>query len=520
MRPTPNTSSVARRALKNLRRHFWRTVVIDRTGLERKALTAGKLLAAAATLAQEIKKISAERVGILLPPGAGGWVANLAVALAGKSSVNLNFTTGSAAAQKMIEKAQLTTVISAAAMREKAHDFPWKSVAFFDLKAFLQSAEAQKKLTRHFLQALFLPSWILAKLWRVETRNEEATLLFTSGSTGDPKGIPLTHGNILSNLEQIQATGLLPPGVRLLANLPLFHSFGLTVTLWYSLVGRITAVTYPTPLEPHAVGQVVEEEKVIGVVSTPSFFQMYLRQVPVERFQSLQWVVAGAEKTPRGLHERWQAHFGSVYLEGYGLTETSPVVSVNLPHDNQVGTVGRPLPGLQVRVSDPTTRELITTPGVQGVLEFKGPNVFGGYLNEPELNREMLRDGWLWTGDLGHLSADGRLTVDGRLKRFSKIAGEMVPHGAVEEAINKMFGWENEERPVVAVASAPDEHKGEQLVVISTRPLEVQSLREKLHAAGLPNLWIPKKIAKTDTIPLLPSGKLDLRKLAELARQA
>lgn len=517
MRPTP---SVAHLALKSLRRSFWRVALIDRTGLERKALTGGKLLAAAVVLAREIKKDPATRVGIVLPPGAGGWVANLAVALAGKSSVNLNFTAGSALAQKMIAKSGVKTILSAQPMREKAKDFPWQSAAFFDLKAFLQTPTAQKQLTRDFLLALFLPAWLLAKVWRVETKSQEATLLFSSGTTAEPKGVPLTHENILSNLYQVQASGLLPRDVRLLANLPLFHSFGLTTTLWNSLLHRVTAVSYPTPLEPHAVGQVVAEEQVQGIVSTPSFFQMYLRQVPPEKFKSLRWVVAGAEKTPTGLHERWQKYFGCVYLEGYGLTETSPVVSVNLPHDNRIGTVGRPLPGLQVRVRDTNSQEILATPGARGVLEFKGPNIFNGYLDEPQLNDEVLRDGWLWTGDLGHVDARGYITVEGRLKRFSKIAGEMVPHGAVEEAINKAFGWENEERPVVAVASAPDEHKGEQLVVICTRPLEAHELRQKLHTAGLPNLWIPKRVVAAKEIPLLPSGKMDLRKLGEWAQMS
>lgn len=511
--------SVGQTALRSLKRDLRRTVLIDCTALKRNVMSAAKLLAAAAYVADKLKKLPEERIGIALPPGAGGWVANLAVALAGKSSVNVNFTVSREVAEKSLRAAGVRTLISAQAMRDKTPNFPWPAQGVWDLKEMLTAPGAKAGVIAKLLQTLLFPAFVLEKIWGVKKQTEEATLLFTSGSTGEPKGIPLTHRNILSNLGQIEAIALLPRDVKLLANLPLFHSFGLTVTLWYSLTHPMTAVSYTSPLEPHAVAEVVSREKVTGIVSTPSFFQLYLRQVPVEKFKSLEWVVAGAEKTPSGLHEKWKQHFGSEYLEGYGLTETSPVVSTNLPGHNRIGTVGRPLKNLQVRVTDIDTGEVLTQPGAQGVLEFKGPNVFGGYLNEPELNTQMIKDGWLWTGDVGSVDAEGYLRVEGRLKRFSKIAGEMVPHGAVEEAILKVLGWQNEERPPLAVAGAPDEHKGEHLVVVSARELQMGALREKLQAAGLPNLWIPKRVVRVEEIALLPSGKLDLQKLQAAARQ-
>lgn len=517
--PGTHQTSVGQAALRGLKNDLRRTVLIDRMGLERKAFSAAQLLAAAAHLADQLKKLPDARVGILLPPGIGGWMANLAVALAGKSSVNLNFTVSRQVAQKTLQMSGVTTILSVRAMREKIKDFPWPTTGFVDVKEALSARGAKLKIILKLLQALLLPAFILEKIWGVKPASDETTLLFTSGSTGDPKGIPLTHDNILSNLAQIKAIGLLPRDVRLLANLPLFHSFGLTVTLWYSLVHRMTAVSYPSPLEPHAIADVVQSERVVGIVSTPSFFQLYLKQIPREKFAPLQWVVAGAEKTPAGLHERWKEHFGSEYLEGYGLTETSPVVSVNLPHENHIGTVGRALAGLQVRVTDISTHEALASPGAQGVLEFKGPNVFEGYLNDPALNAEVIKDGWLWTGDVGSVDAQGFIRVEGRLKRFSKIAGEMIPHGAVEEAILKALGWENEERWPVAVAGAPDEHKGEHLVIVSERAIDMTKLREVLHAAGLPNLWIPKKVVSVPAIPRLPTGKLDLRALQTVAKQ-
>jgi acyl-[acyl-carrier-protein]-phospholipid O-acyltransferase/long-chain-fatty-acid--[acyl-carrier-protein] ligase len=517
------TDSLSSWAFKNLKRNFGATLLIDRTGLARKAFTGGKILAIAAVLADKITQIKEERVGIILPPGIGGFVTNLAVALAGKSSVNLNYTASTQAAREMLETSGVKTIITAAAMKEKFKEFPWTADTW-DIKELLANDVAKKEITIRYLQAMILPANILAKLWGVSWQNRngknEATLLFSSGSTGKPKGIPLTQGNILANLRQIEAINLLPNDVRLLANLPLFHSFGLTVTMWFTLTHRVRVVSFPNPLDTEATGKIVEEEEIDIIVGTPSFYRLYINRIPRDKFKSLKCVVAGAEKTPKGLHEKWKEHFGSVYLEGYGLTETTPVTNVNLPYDNRIGTVGRAVKELQTRITDVTTGEVISAPDTRGVIEFKGPNVFGGYLHDEKLNAEVFRDGWFWTGDLGSLSADGFLTVDGRLKRFSKIGGEMVPHAAIEEAIIKAFGWEEETPLCVAVCGAPDETKGEHLVVVSTREIEIAELREKLQAAGLPNLWIPKKLVKVAEIPLLPSGKLDLMKLREVAQNA
>lgn len=518
--------NLGRAALQALKENFFATVLVDRTNLERRELKGGQLLAVAMTLAEKLSTLPEKRIGIVLPPGAGGWIANIAVALAGKSSVNLNFTTPRETAVKALEMSGVKTIITAAAMRERAKDFPWEAVAqenLWDLKEILIEAKDKGEITKKYLQALLLPTAVLQWLWRVPTDNkdrEEATLLFSSGSTGTPKGIPLTHGNILGNLRQIEEVGIFTRNRKVLANLPLFHSFGLTVTLWYTLTRGVPVATTPNPLDCEAIGRVAEEEKVNVLVGTASFFRLYIKQIRKEKFQSLKFVVAGAEKTPKGLHQRWKEAFGSDYLEGYGLTETSPVVSVNTPNENRIGTVGRPMKGIEVRISDPATGGILNEMGAKGILEFKGPNIFGGYLNDPKLNAEVLREGWLWTGDLGWVDKEGYITVEGRLKRFSKIAGEMVPHGAVEEALLHALGWHEEVPYPLAVTGAPDTQKGEHLVVVTTRALHHQEVMEKLHAAGLPNLWIPKKIIEVAALPYMPNGKLDLARLAEMGKMA
>ena len=232
----------------------------------------------------------------------------------------------------------------------------------------------------------------------------------------------------------------------LLGNLPLFHSFGFLVTLWYPLIKGIRLVTLPSPLELRKSIDAIYEEKVTAILGTPTFLKPYLRKADPEKMASLQFVIAGAEKTPKGLAEEWQSKFGSTYLEGYGLTETSPVSSVNLPdpadpqnidpHErgSLKGAAGRLLPGVTIRFVDPDTNEEKPY-GESGIIKLRGPNIFEGYLGQPDKTKEVLKDGWFTTGDLGRLDENGFLHIEGRLSRFSKIGGEMVPHGTVEEAI-------------------------------------------------------------------------------------
>ena len=509
--------NLAWRALAGLKRNLNRVVVVDRTGYRRKTLRAGRLLATAAALAGLTCEIKEVRVGILLPPGIGCWITNLAVALAGKSSVNLNFTASTPAIQKMINASGINTIISARAMRERLSEFPWTREVW-NLEEILKSPGMKSKVLKKFVQAHWLSTAALAKKWGIkEFVEEEATLLFSSGSTGIPKGVPLTHENIGANIDQIAAIGLLPRQTRLLACLPIFHSFGLTVTLWYPLCHPLTVITSPNPIDAPAIARAVKKERANVLMGTASFFRLYLREVRKSDFLTLKSVIAGAEKTPRGLHEKWEATFGSRYLEGYGLTETSPVVSVNLPHDNRVGTVGYPLKGILARVVDIATREVLSKAGERGVIELKGKNIFSGYLDEPKLNSEIFHDGWFWTGDVGSITPEGRLVIEGRLRRFSKIAGEMVPHGAVEEAIAAVYGWHEGSQIPLAVTGVFDEKKGECLVAISEQAIDMADLRSRLQKHGLPNLWIPKKIIVVDALPHLPSGKLDLQKLVEMA---
>jgi len=342
--------------------------------------------------------------------------------------------------------------------------------------------------------------------------------------------VALTHRNILSNCAQIDTAGLLPTTERILANLPIFHSFGFTVTLWYPLLRGCTVVTLPSPLEVKKIADAIYAESATVLIGTPTFFKPYLKRVAPEKLASLKYLIAGAEKTPEGFADAWEERFGSTYFEGYGLTETSPVVSVNLPgkpngidypgtsdDGNRRGSVGRLFPGQAARILDPDSRKGLSCDSA-GLLALKGPNIFEGYLEDPERTAEVKEGEWFVTGDLARFDADGFLYIEGRLSRFSKIAGEMVPHGTVEQALVEAYDLLDAEVPMLAVAGRPDEAKGEALVLLAAMDVELEDVREKLAAAGFSNLWIPKELRRVEAIPTLATGKLDLRGIQELAR--
>ena len=420
-----------------------RILVIDCTR-ERKEMSAGLLLATAWHLSQKIKTATdKKRIGLVFPPGMGTYIANLAVVLCGKIPVNLNFTIGRAPAEASIEIADIDIIISADPIRERLKDFPWLP-NFMDLPGEL--ATLPKEDITAFYKNLFNESGSSTadSLGLSKTGGDkEVALLFTSGSSGNPKGVALTHRNLLSNCAQIDEIGILPDNEILLGNLPTFHSFGFTVALWFPIITGLKTITTPSPIDTKLNSDVIRQESVSIILGTPTFFKPYLTRVDPEAMKTVKFVISGAEKTPKGLPDEWFKSFGSEYLEGYGLTETSPVTSINLhkavtkyPKNllHKKGSTGRILPGMTAKIVDPDTGKERALTEV-GILHLQGPNIFHGYLNDSENTKKMLKDNWLITGDLARFDDDGFLYIEGRLSRFSKIGGEMVPHGTLEEAI-------------------------------------------------------------------------------------
>lgn len=507
-----------------------RVLVIDRT-LKRREMKSGLLLALAWLVSRQLlNRTDCKRVGIVFPPGIGACISNLAVTLAGKVPVNLNFTLGRASAEACLRKAEIDCILTAGQVQKKLTDFPWPKSGVVDLVETLKCLSKLKTLALLVAIKLF-PAKLLAKRLGVPAvgGDAEAGLLFTSGSSGEPKGVPLTHRNILGNCLQIDASKLLPAGERMIASLPIFHSFGFTVTLWYPILRCVSVVTVPSPLEFKKIAEAIAAESASILISTPTFLKPYIRRVAPEKLKSLKYVVTGAEKAPDGFAELWQKTFGSSYLEGYGLTETSPVVSANLPDGTtglerpgserfvgaRKGSVGRLFPGQAARILDTDTMEPLPVTET-GLLLLRGPNIFGGYLDDPERTAEVMQDDWFITGDLARFDDDGFLFIEGRLSRFSKIAGEMVPHGTVEQALVEAFDLVDSDVPMLAIGSRPDEAKGEALVLLSAIDMELSDVKAKLSAAGYSNLWVPKVIKRVETIPTLATGKLDLRSIKAL----
>jgi acyl-[acyl-carrier-protein]-phospholipid O-acyltransferase / long-chain-fatty-acid--[acyl-carrier-protein] ligase len=489
------------------------------------------LLAKTIFVARRLRKLwrDQEMVGILLPPSVGGALVNYAASLLGRVPVNLNYTANNEVIRSCARQCNLQTVITSKAFLERLPklEVPAETVL---LEEALDRPSPIEKLAALLLSLTLPYPWLKAALRaRRQTTDDLATVIFSSGSTGDPKGVMLTHHNISANIRQVTQVFMLGGQDKILGILPFFHSFGFMAGLWLPAVHGIGVVFHPSPLDATSISELVGKYRVTFLIATPTFLQAYMRRCLPEHFGSLQYVLAGAEKLPERVALAFEDVFGIRPLEGYGCTECSPVVAVNgrdfrAPGFRQVGarrgTIGQPLPGVSVCIVDPETFQPLG-PNQSGMLLVRGPNVMKGYLGREEKTAEVLRDGWYTTGDIASMEEDGFITITDRLSRFSKIGGEMVPHIKVEDKLHELAGSADQAFSVTAV---PDEKKGERLVVLHTLPdQKLAQVLEKLAECDLPALWKPRKdqFFHVEALPYLGSGKLDLRALkaraAELA---
>lgn len=531
-RPTLN-APLGRLLIAGFKKHGASAEVID--GHDGSVTSYSKIFAASAALATLIKKETPQqRIGIALPPGRAGLIANVAAVLAGKIPVNINFTAGKESIESAIKQSGIEKILTADTFVRKLQSFPWPATKHL---IFLERVlpQLKPKIIRWLLALKLLPVPVLAALLKLPAKggDGEATLLFTSGSSGEPKGVGLSHRNIVSNVTQFALRLNLPPGDSIVGSLPLFHSMGGTVTVWFPILEGVNLVTYPNPLEVTKLAEIIEKHRAALLLTTPTFLRGYLKRVKVEQLASLQLIVTGAEKLPVNLEEEFRKKFGKPVMEGYGLTETSPATNFNLPEpENSVwpvlptrrlGSVGQLLAGVAVKITDPISGSELPVDQA-GMIWFKGPNVFKGYLKQPRKTEEVLVNDWFRTGDIGRLDADGFLHIEGRLNRFSKIGGEMVPHEVVEDHIVKAMHLDGDSERRIAVVGVPDDEKGEALVLISTVASEavkqeIIQLRYTLLERGVPSLWIPKRLVRVEQIPILASGKLDLKACEKIASQ-
>lgn len=495
-------------------------VVADSTGKE---MTYQELLTSAYLIGKRLPK--QEAIGVLLPPTVGAAVANLAIASRGSIPINLNYTLSREAVDQICARAKISTIITSPKMLEK---LGWtKTDNMIEIESLGGGISGGEKISGYLLTR-FLPAFILRKtLFRRASGNlnDLATIMFTSGSTGIPKGVELTQANILSNIQSITMILQLGKEDVLLGVLPFFHSFGYTASLWYPLLAGFKAVYHHNPLDSKTIGELCRKERVSFLMGTPTFLSAYIRRIEREDFSSLRFAVAGAEKLRPELAKAFEEKYGVPILEGYGCTELSPVVALNVPDimdgeifqvGRKVGKIGRAIPGVSVKIVDPDTFVPQET-GKPGLLLVKGPNVMKGYLDDPEKTAEAIKEGWYVTGDIATIDEDGFIQITDRLSRFSKIGGEMVPHILVEQKLHELA---NSMDRIFAVTSVPDDKKGEALaVLVAGYSGNLDQLWKDLNSTDMPKLWVPArdKFIVVDAIPVLGSGKVDMQQVKSLA---
>ncbi len=514
-------------------RNLFRPCVIDNATGAARTLTWGKTLVGALCVTNYLRTRlgDAANVGVWIPTSLGGALANIALAFLGKTSVNLNYTAGPGAVRSAMRQAGVCVLVTSKKFVARVPlDLP-EDIQVIYLEDVLDSVTKWQRI-RTFLKVLLLPGWMLERLLGLHRHkvDDALTIVFSSGSTGEPKGIVLSHRNIGHNVDSAVRTIGIELHDRLFSSLPFFHSFGYTVCMWAPLVAGCIAVFYPDPRAAKEVGDLVRDQRASIVLSTATFLRFYIRRCGADDFRTVRMLICGAEKLPVKLQDEFREKFGVLPYEGYGCTELSPTVSANLPdvaesgivqERNHRGTVGQPIFGVCVKAFTTDEARAPMLVGVEGVLCVKGPNVMAGYLHQPEKTAAAICDGWYNTGDVGHVEPDGFIRITGRVSRFAKIAGEMVPLERLDDEMQDVLATGGDR--VLAVAAVPDEKRGERLVVLYLPEIEskLPDLLAMLPKRGIPNLWVPDRrdCYPVEAMPVLGSGKLDLKKLGDLAKE-
>lgn len=520
-----------RQMLRSLRRRRRISTVSDSTGA---TLTGGALITRALVLRRLLRRFvlspDERYVGILLPPTCAAVATNVGLTLDRRVTVNLNYTLTSELLNACIRQTGIRHVLTSRRFMERLdYSLDAEIVYLEDLR---DKPTKVDKLVGAF-QGYALPLAVLLRLLRLHELADDdlLTVVFTSGSTGQPKGAMLSFDNVSSNIEAVEDILRVRRDDILLGVLPFFHSFGFTITLWALLTLDLEAVYHVNPLEAQIVGKLCRERKATILLATPMFLRTYLQRCEAGDLASLEVLITGGERLPIQVADACEAKFGIRPIEGYGATETSPLIAANIPPSRAInrvgptsrdGTVGRVAPGVRVRITDlDTGREL--GPNDEGMLQVIGRNVMCGYLGQPEATADVIHDGWYETGDVARIDEDGFITIVGRESRFAKIAGEKVPHGRIEEALTELIGVDDAGGIKAVVTSIPDAHRGERLVVVHVAINQTpRELQQGLASAGLPNLYIPAtdSYVEVKELPIVGTGKHDLKAVRQIALKA
>jgi acyl-[acyl-carrier-protein]-phospholipid O-acyltransferase / long-chain-fatty-acid--[acyl-carrier-protein] ligase len=494
--------------VKMAKKYATKFAIIDKT--TGKNVTYSTALIGALILCSKFKKYDKGFIGIMIPTSAGSALATVGALMSGRIPVMINYSTGAEINAKFAQgKCKFKTIITSRALLEKI-DCPVIDGMIL-IEDIMESATTVDKLKAALTTKL--PVRMILNRIHKGDENDTAAILFTSGSEKDPKAVQLSHRNLSSNIENFGDYVKIYDSDILLANLVFFHIFGLTVNLWVSFYYGMTMVTYANPLDFQTISNIAREEKPTIMVGTPSFFWGYLQKSEPGDFKTLRLMVAGADKCPDALREGYLEKHGVTLLEGYGATETSPVISVNSHEFNRPGSTGKVIPGIQVRLENFETGEECKTREV-GKIMVKGDSVMKGYYDDPELTADTLVDGWYNTGDMGYFDEDSYLWHAGRFKRFAKVGGEMVSLVRVENTLEKFL-------PIgvsCCVVEVSDEKKGAS--IIATVSIEVNKA-EMLKKMGneLPNIALPKQFIVIKELPMMGTGKIDFRSVTRIVQE-
>jgi acyl-[acyl-carrier-protein]-phospholipid O-acyltransferase/long-chain-fatty-acid--[acyl-carrier-protein] ligase len=490
------------------KKHAKKLAIKDKT--TKSDVTYNRALIGALILAKKFQKYEKGYIGIMIPTSAGCALATVGALMSGRVPVMINYSTGAENnARYAQDKCSFKTIITSRALLEKIEcPIIDGMVLIEDIMKGVSTGDKLKAALR-----TKLPTGMILNSIHGGHEDDNAAILFTSGSEKEPKVVQLTHKNLASNIENVcEHEGLTGDDI-LLANLVFFHIFGLTVNLWIALVKGMTMVSYANPTEFATICKIAREEKPTLMVGTPSFFWGYLQKSEPGDFASVRIMVAGADKCPDALREGYLKKHGVTLLEGYGATETSPVVSANTPEENRAGSIGKVIPNVQVKIEHLETGKECKA-GEVGKILVKGDLVMKGYLGQPELTAEAIQDGWYNTGDMGFLDEDGYLWHSGRFKRFVKIGGEMVSLVKVENVMEKHLP----EGVSCCIVEIPDEVKGSTIVAAVTKDINKVAILRKM-GKELPNISLPRQFFVIKELPMMGTGKIDFRTVSTLVNE-
>ena len=494
--------------IKQAKRLGGKMAIIDRTTDKR--VTYSKALIASLILAKKFKHYHEKFIGIMIPTSTGSILATLGVVMAGKTPVMINYSTGAAENSEYAQnKCGFRTIITSKALVEKINCRAVPGMVF--LEDIMAGIGTKEKLGAA-LKSKIPTRLLMASLPSVD-KEDTAVILFTSGSEKEPKGVQLSHKNLMSNIRDLIQTFKINEQDIMMSILPLFHVFGHNANFWLPLAAGMTIVTYANPLDYKTIPTIIREEKPTLIAGTPIFFAGYLRESKPGDFASIRMAMPGADKTPEWLRQGYREKHNIELLEAYGATETSPGVSVNTHEANRPGSIGRPLPSVQVRIADLTTGQTLP-PGQEGKILVKGDLVMKGYFDDLEETSLRIRDGWYDTGDMGVMDEDGYLWHRGRLKRFVKIGGEMVSLVRTESVLEEFLP----KGVACCVVEIPDAVKGARIVAVTTEKVDEKEMIRNL-GKKLPAIAIPKTFVVIPEMPKMGSGKIDFRTVADVVRK-